>query len=131
MKTLEVASLLGAKIIEKHFTYNKSLPGNDHYHAMDKLDIKRFLERIDKLNELLGSEIRVPFESEQMSRLNARRSLVSSRNIPQGTIISYSDITWKRPSSGIDPRELDNVIGMVASSDIAQDTVLNWSHFHE
>lgn len=131
MKTLEVASLLGAKIIEKHFTYNKSLPGNDHYHAMDKLDIKRFLERIDKLNELLGSEIRVPFESEQTSRLNARRSLVSSRNIPQGTIISYSDITWKRPSSGIDPRELDNVIGMVASSDIAQDTVLNWSHFHE
>ena len=75
MKNLEVAVLLGARIIEKHFTHDKSLTGNDHYHAMDKCDLKNFRKQIDVLFELLGDQYRRPLASEEISRANARRSI--------------------------------------------------------
>ena len=55
MRNLVTAYLLGSRIIEKHFTNDKSLPGNDHYHAMDKNDLKNFNREIDKIIELLGN----------------------------------------------------------------------------
>ena len=67
MKTLEVATVLGAKIIEKHFTHNKDLPGNDHYHAMDMNDLKLFKKNIIHLSDLLGSSSRNPLGSELIS----------------------------------------------------------------
>ena len=129
MKTLEVATLLGARIIEKHFSHDKTLPGNDHYHAMDKEDLKHFHSRMDKLLELIGSSHRQPLPTEDISRKNARRSLVSSRFIQAGQTILEEDITWKRPGNGIDPRELDRVIGKTSIQDIEEDTLLNWRFF--
>ena len=127
MKTLEVATLLGARIIEKHFTHDKTLPGNDHYHAMDKHDLKKFHQRMATLFELLGSDCRKPLHSEEISRANARRSLVAARNIPKGKVIDAGDLTWKRPGQGVDPREYDRVIGLKAVKQIDEDTVLTWS----
>jgi len=126
MKVLEVATLLGARIIEKHFTYDKCLPGNDHYHAMDKEDLKRFHHRMDSLFELLGDSQRRPLPSEGISRVNARRSLVAGRYIPAGRTIEREDLTWKRPGTGIDPRDYNRVIGRVSRVDIEEDTVLTW-----
>jgi len=126
MKTLEVATLLGAQIIEKHFTHDKKLPGNDHYHAMDKDDIKRFHARLNILFQLLGNELRKPLPTELISRTNARRSLVAKKHIPAGKVIGINDITWKRPANGIDPREYDKIIGMKPIKDIAADTILKW-----
>ena len=103
MEVLEIATLLGAKIIEKHFTHDKTLPGNDHYHAMDLNDLKLFNKKLDRLLMLLGSNFKKPLESEEVSRLQARRSLVANRDIPKNTIISSSDITFKRPGTGLDP----------------------------
>lgn len=129
MKTLEVATLLGARIIEKHFTHDKTLPGNDHYHAMDKEDIKRFYQRIDTLSQLLGEWRKRPLESEDISRANARRSLVAARTIPAGKVIDAADITWKRPGRGIDPRDFDRLIGSKSVQNIDEDTVLQWGMF--
>lgn len=129
MKTLEVATLLGAKIIEKHFTHDKTLPGNDHYHAMDKDDLKHFQSRLDNLFQLLGSQSKQPLKSEEISRQNARRSLVAARLIPAGKIVEPPDITWKRPGRGIDPRDYDSLIGRVPKISIEEDTVLQWSMF--
>ncbi|MBE0613489.1 MAG: N-acetylneuraminate synthase family protein [Burkholderiales bacterium] len=129
MKTLEVATLLGARIIEKHFTHDKTLPGNDHYHAMDKEDIKRFHRRLDALGQLLGDRRKHPLESENLSRANARRSLVAARAIPAGKAVEAADITWKRPGRGIDPRDFDRLIGSKAQQEIIEDTVLQWGMF--
>lgn len=131
MKTLEVATLLGAKIIEKHFSHDKSLPGNDHYHAMDKLDLKHFHKRMDVLLDLLGSDVRQPLPSEERSRANARRSLVAARYIPAGHIIEADDLTWKRPGKGIDPKDFDRLLGRKACQDIHDDTILFWSMFDD
>ena len=131
MKTLEVAALLGACIIEKHFTHDKSLPGNDHYHAMDRHDIIRFRDRMDIMKQLLGGRCKKPLESETPARANARRSLVAARDIPVGAVIEAGDLTWKRPAKGIDPREFDNLLGRQAVKDIIEDTVLKWEMFCE
>lgn len=131
MKTLEVATLLGARIIEKHFSHDKTLPGNDHYHAMDKDDLKVFNKRIYTLLELLGNRDKAPLASEEKSRANARRSLVAARDILEGQIISEDDVTWKRPGRGIDPRDYDVLIGKKAKTDIKEDTVLKWGLFDD
>jgi len=129
MKILELAALLGAKIIEKHFTHDKSLPGNDHYHAMDKDDLIRFKDRISKLFLLLGEEDRRPLETEEIARTNARRSLVSKRIIKAGNKIKYEDITWKRPGIGISPKNIESLVGKKVRQDIPDDSILSWDMF--
>ncbi len=131
MKTLEVATLMGARIIEKHFSHDKTLTGNDHYHAMDKDDLKRFHARMDTSLALLGSDTRTPLSSEKISRTNARRSLVAARSISAGSNIVAEDITWKRPGTGIDPREYEHLLTKTALQNIKEDTVLTWGLFDD
>jgi N-acetylneuraminate synthase len=126
MQVLEVATLLGAQILEKHFTFDKTLPGNDHYHAMDRDDLKHFHARLDRTFSLLGSFHKEPLLSEEPARQNARRSLVAVRSIAAGATITAEDLTWKRPAHGISPREIDAVVGRVAGRDIAEDELLQW-----
>lgn len=126
MKTLEVATLLGARIIEKHFTHNKNLPGNDHYHAMDKNDLKLFNQRLERIFELVDKVGVGNRSSEDLSRRNARRSLVAKKDIPVGKILTSDDLTWKRPASGISPKFIDEVIGRVVTEQIEEDGILYW-----
>lgn len=125
----EMATLLGATIIEKHFSHDKSLPGNDHYHAMDMEDLKHFRSRMKEINELLGVQELTSLESEEPARKNARRSLVAVKDIPAGKIIEKSDLTFKRPAHGISPRNIDEIIGRKCILDINEDTVLKWNYF--
>lgn len=126
MKTLEVATLLGACILEKHFTHDKTLPGNDHYHAMDKTDLRLFRQNLDATFELLGEFSKAPLLVETPARQNARRSLVTARSIPKGKVIDTDDLTWKRPASGISPRLIEEVLGKAAAVDLEEDHVLQW-----
>ena len=128
MKVLEVAALLGAQILEKHFSHDKTLPGNDHYHAMDYKDLQLFRQNFERTLSMIG-EMRIEaLASEEPARQNARRSLVANRNIPSGKIIDKDDLTWKRPAGGISPRHYYEVLGMAARADIEEDTVLQWAH---
>lgn len=129
MEVLKIATLLGAAVLEKHFTHDKTLPGNDHYHAMDKEDLKHFHRTMDYTFSVLGSFEKKPLPSEEKSRANARRSLVAKRNIPAGNKIVFDDLTWKRPASGISPKDIDQLIGKAALRDIKEDDVLKWNMF--
>jgi N-acetylneuraminate synthase len=127
MHTLEVATLLGAAVLEKHFTHDKTLPGNDHYHAMDKEDLKHFFKRFARTSELLGSFEMTALPDEAPARANARRSLVAQTNIPKGTIIEEKHLTWKRPASGVSPKFIKEVIGKTSLTDIQEDDVIYWN----
>ena len=129
MQTPLVAALLGARIIEKHFTYDKNLPGNDHYHAMDKADLKRFFQMLDNVWTLLGQFKVEALPEEELARKHARRSLVAKRNISQGKVITFEDLTWKRPAHGISPKDIDHVVGKLATQNIAEDSILIWGMF--
>ena len=127
MKTLEVAVLLGASLIEKHFTHDKTLPGNDHYHAMDKNDLILYRMNLDRLFHLLGSDNKHSLHSEELSRMNARRSIVTTHKIEPGHRISPEDITWKRPGTGISPKDIDKVLNCKTKRELAEDSILQWS----
>ena len=126
---LKTAYLLGAQIIEKHFTLDKTLAGNDHYHAMDVHDAQEILKQINFVNVLKGSDQLRCLETEKISRLNARRSVVSLNPIPKGTILKREMLTFKRPGTGVSPADLEKLIGMVAKVDIPSDTTLRWEMF--
>ena len=126
MITLTTAYLLGANIIEKHFTLDKSLVGNDHYHAGDPKDFKKIIDNAKWIDTVLGSPEKTVLDCEQVSRQEARRSLVLTRDIKAGEIITADDIMPKRPGSGISPRFADIVIGRKVLCDLTEDTVLTW-----
>ena len=129
MKICEIANLLGARVIEKHFTHDKSLKGNDHYHAMDKYDLKKFVKNINYNFEIIG-KTKIELDSNQeISRQNARRSLVANKLIKKNKKIELSDLTFKRPASGISPSEIDLVIGRITKSDIEEDSIIKWNMF--
>lgn len=130
MEVLKTANILGAVVLEKHFTHDKTLPGNDHYHAMDKDDMKHFFQEIDKTYELIGSQSKVALPSEELSRQNARRSLVAAQNIKKGDIVEKSMLTWKRPAYGVSPKDINSVIGKEAVENISEDTIIQWNMFN-
>lgn len=126
MLVLTAAYLLGARIIEKHFTHDKTLPGNDHYHAMDIHDLKLFRQNVEKLNVLIGSSHKRPIPSEAQSRLHARRSIVLRQDLPKDTAITEEMIICKRPSYGISPIHWDQVLGRRVAKDLKEDSILQW-----
>lgn len=129
MKVCEIATLLGSMIIEKHFTLDKSLSGNDHYHAMDEHDLKRWKKINKKNHTLLGNSLLKKTANENKARLNARRSIVASKDISKGTYITMSELCFKRPGYGISPFELDKVLGLKVIKDVKEDTLLSWDLF--
>lgn len=126
MLILTTAYLYGANIIEKHFTLDKTLTGNDHYHAMDVEDVKTFNENIELINKIKGKKVKQPLVCESSSRKEARRSIVASRDIKKGEKITTDNITFKRPGTGISPSKVDEIIGMTANEDINEDTLLTY-----
>ncbi|WP_157182539.1 N-acetylneuraminate synthase family protein [Bacillus sp. m3-13] len=123
---IKTAYNLGAVVVEKHFTLDKSLPGNDHYHAMDQYDASKIINGINFIDSIRGSYDIKFLESEEISRQNARRSLVANEDIEKGTVITREMLTFKRPGIGISPSEINNVIGKVARNKISEDTILQY-----
>ena len=129
MKVCEMATMLGAVIIEKHFTHDKTLKGNDHYHAMDKEDLKYFRKNLERTFDILGGFHLQALKDEAPARANARRSLVALRDIPKGKVVELEDLTFKRPAHGVSPKFIDKVVGSVAVRDIKDDDVIKWNMF--
>ena len=127
MQVLTTAYLYGAKVIEKHFTLDKTLQGNDHYHAMNTDDLKRFRDNIDLLHKINGEYCKKPLECESESRKQARRSIVAKVDIKEGKKITRDILTFKRPGTGISPADLSKVLGRVAKKDISEDDLVNWA----
>lgn len=126
MITLATAYLLGAEVIEKHFTLDKTLPGNDHYHAGDPEDFRKAIANFKLIDSILGSAEKTVLDCELVPRREARRSLVLTRDMKKGEVISEKDIMAKRPGTGISPRYTEIVVGRKILQDLAEDTVLTW-----
>lgn len=126
MTILSTAYLYGAEVIEKHFTLDKSLQGNDHYHAGDPEDFKKAIRNFELIVSVSGNEEKTVIPCEAIPRREARRSLVLTRDLKEGEIISEKDIMAKRPGTGISPQYTDIIIGRIIKCDACEDTILNW-----
>jgi N-acetylneuraminate synthase len=128
-EVLKTAYNLGAGVIEKHYTLDKTLKGNDHYHAMNPDDIRSIINGIGYIDMLRGNGELKCLESERKARENARRSLVAARDISKGEIISEEMLTWKRPGNGITADRYKDVLGKTALRDIEEDSILTYADY--
>ncbi len=126
MMTLAVAYMLGSDVIEKHFTLDKSLPGNDHYHAGEPEDFVKAIKNFRWIDTVLGSGEKTVLACESVPRREARRSLVLTVDKKAGDAIKKEDLMPKRPGTGISPVYTDIVVGRIVKRDLAEDTILTW-----
>jgi len=147
-----IAACLGAVVIEKHFTLDRNMPGPDQAASTEPPEFMRLIEYIgfvhrsgikdpyeafrrinieydDNLDEkrietILGSKEKKPYEEEiEIARI-ARKSIISARKIPKGKTIGSEDVIIKRPGTGMHPRELPNIVGRKAAADIEADELI-------
>ena len=126
MMTLAAAYMLGAEVIEKHFTLDKTLPGNDHYHAGEPEDFKKAIANFKWIDTVLGSNEKTVLDCEIIPRREARRSLVLTRNMKAGEVITATDLMPKRPGTGISPEFVEIVLGRKVVRELEEDTILTW-----
>ncbi len=120
------AVALGARLIEKHFTLDRTWPGDDHYHSVDPDLLADMVRAVRATEQSLGSEYEGILQCEEPARVNARRSIVTARPIHAGETVSEDMLIMKRPGTGIPPTELPTVVGKKAVRDIAQDRIVSW-----
>ena len=122
------AAAVGAELIEKHFTLDRSMEGPDHPFALEPDELRAMVQAVRDVEAALGTgrlEGPSDAESQEMYRL-ARRSVVAALDIPVGTVITAEMLTTKRPGFGIKPKDVDLLVGRVARVDIEEDDVLTW-----
>ena len=108
------AVALGARVIEKHFTLDRNLPGPDHQASLEPHELKAMVSAIRNIEQALGDGIKRPTPSEFKNRAIARKSLVAARPIVAGELFSADNLTAKRPGTGVSPMRWDEVIGRPA-----------------
>lgn len=126
MFVLTTAYNYGASIIEKHFTLDKSLSGEDHFHSMDPEDVMILKANLGFLSQISGMKNKQPLIYESSTRRAERRSIVLAKDIKKGDVITRDVLTFKRPGIGISPDKIGDVVGRTASVDIEQDTLINF-----
>ena len=115
------AVALGASVIEKHFTLDKSLPGPDHSASLSVKELEIMVRGIREIEEALGSEQKLVTSEEAKNKAKVRKSLFAAKNISKGECFSEENIIAKRPATGLSPMCWDTVIGSIAKKDFAID----------
>lgn len=122
-----IAVALGARVIEKHFTISKKLPGVDHHLSMSPAEMKKMVDSIRVVEKALGDGRIGPTEEEAETGNVARRSIVSRARIPKGAVITRDMLAIKRPGTGIKPKHIGKLIGKRARKDVGADQLMSFS----
>lgn len=125
---IPIASVaLGAKVIEKHFTLDKKLPGPDHKASLEPYELKLMVDSIRNVEKSLGSSVKKPSQSELKNKPIARKSIVASVAIEKGVTITADMLTTMRPGDGLSPMLWDKVVGKQAAKDYQEGDKIEWS----
>lgn len=120
------AAALGACVIEKHITLDRTLPGPDHRASSEPAEFAALAADLRRLESMLGDGVKAPRPDEVEVRAVARRSVVLARALPAGTVLARGDLLLRRPESGIPAAELDAVVGHTLRADTPALTALRW-----
>jgi N,N'-diacetyllegionaminate synthase len=121
------AVAMGARVIEKHFTWDKKADGPDHMLSADPAEMKWLVEAVRSFEIMRGSGIKRPADSEKTTRRNNRKSVVLEHDMKAGERLTEQDIAVKRPGYGIGPKYFEQVIGRKVAADMEKDAVLTWN----
>ncbi|MFA7239060.1 MAG: N-acetylneuraminate synthase family protein [Sulfuricellaceae bacterium] len=120
------AVAMGARVIERHFTYDKNAEGPDHMLSADPAEMKWLVDAVRTFEIMRGTGVKRPADSEKITRRNNRKSLVLARSIQSGQRLTVDDVAIKRPGYGIQPKFMEQVLGRSLMRDMEQDAVLCW-----
>lgn len=120
------AAAMGARVLERHFTYDKKADGPDHMLSADPVEMKWLVDAVRSFEVMRGSGIKRPADSEKTTRINNRKSVVLVHAVDSGERLSRDHLAIKRPGYGIAPKELEKVIGRAANKAMDADSVLTW-----
>lgn len=118
------AVAMGAEIIEKHFTLDRTLPGPDHVASLEPQELKAMVNAIRNIEKAIGSGIKQVSPSEQKNIAIARKSIIAACDIHKGEVFTEENLTVKRPGSGISPMRWDEVVGQIAKRDYVEDELI-------
>lgn len=119
------AVVLGACVIEKHFTLDRNLPGPDQSASLELYELKEMVHGIRMVEIARGSPIKGPVGAELGNRDVARRSIVAKIDIPKNTVIKMNMLAFKRPGNGMSPKDVNRVLGKKSSMDIKKDDLID------
>ncbi len=126
-KGIEISTMavaLGASVIEKHVTISKELPGPDHQASLDIAEFRQMVKSIRNIEKAFGNGEKTAAENEYNTRMVARKSIVVTRNLPEGHVLKAEDLDIKRPGDGIPPKYLDLLPGKKLLKNATEDTTL-------
>jgi len=118
------AVVMGASIIEKHFTLDKTMDGPDHEASLEPEELKEMVASIRNIEKALGSSEKKPSPSESSNIKVVRKSIIANQNIKKGDLLTDKNISVKRPGGGISPMQWDEIIGVAASKDYNADELI-------
>jgi N-acetylneuraminate synthase/sialic acid synthase len=120
------AYVLGARIVEKHFTLNRAMKGTDHAFSLEPVGLRKMVRDLERTHKALGDGQKKLYESEKAPIIKMGKSLVVARDLPAGHILTRDDIVMKSPGGGIPPYELDNVLGRITLKALYEDDFLTF-----
>jgi N-acetylneuraminate synthase/sialic acid synthase len=120
------AYMLGARIVEKHFTLNRAMKGTDHAFSLEPVGLRKMVRDLDRTFKAMGDGTKKVYESERAPITKMGKSLVVARSLPSGHVLGPHDIVMKSPGGGIPPYELHKVIGRATLKPLHADDFLSF-----
>jgi len=120
------AYVLGARIVEKHFTLNRAMKGTDHAFSLEPVGLRKMVRDLERTHKALGDGQKKIYETEKAPIIKMGKSLVVARDLPAGHALTKDDIVMKSPGGGIPPYELDNVLGRITLKALYEDDFLSF-----
>ena len=128
MEVLVAAVAMGACVIEKHFTLDKTFSGHDHKASMEPKEFRGLVKAIRNIEKAIGSGVKKASKSEEKIKAIARKSIVAACDIRKGSKLTQAMLSIKRPGTGIEPRHIERLLNKKTQADIKEGQILTWSN---
>jgi N-acetylneuraminate synthase/sialic acid synthase len=125
------AYVLGARIVEKHFTLNRALKGTDHSFSLEPVGLRKLVRDLQRTRVALGDGTKTPYATEADPITKMGKKIVAAKTLPAGHVLRRDDLALKSPGDGLPPYELENVIGRTLRHPIGEDATLTFEHLDE
>jgi sialic acid synthase len=125
------AYVLGARVIEKHFTLNRALKGTDHRFSLEPVGLRKMVRDLRRTRVALGDGMKTMYPSETEPIVKMAKKLVAARSLPAGHTLRLEDVAMKSPGDGLPPYELDRIVGRTLRHPVSTDTALTFELLEE
>lgn len=125
-----VAYVLGARIVEKHFTLNRALKGTDHAFSLEPVGMRKLVRDLQRTRVAIGDGVKRRHDSEILPGQKMGKKIVAARDLPAGQVIAETDIAYKSPGDGMHPYQVDAVLGRTLTRGLSEDDALSPDALH-